>query len=217
MHNPKIHLALLSEHTLIRKALVHMVSQDANIHVIIDVGSNDELFTKLNICKEVNVLLMDLSSPLNNTLQLLETIQQTFPHISAILIQNNEDPMMVSELLDKGIYGCIPKTSYPTELIDAVKSAYHKQIYRNQLFTDALYWRTGSLMNKPKKPKLSEVHKNVLILLWQEKNTKEIADAIFLSTSAVEKIKQFLKEEMGAKTTIGLIKSAIQNNIISID
>jgi len=97
-------------------------------------------------------------------------------------------------------------------------SISEQRIYRSRLFTEVLYW------NKQNKIKaspgminisLSEREQAILRLLWEEKSNKEIADALFLSVRSVEKIRQDMKEKLGVKSTIGLLKYALQKTIIS--
>ena len=51
-------------------------------------------------------------------------------------------------------------------------------------------------------------------MLWEEKLNKEIANEIYLSIRSVEKIKQDMKEKLGIKSTVGLLKYAIEEQII---
>jgi DNA-binding CsgD family transcriptional regulator len=61
---------------------------------------------------------------------------------------------------------------------------------------------------------INEREKKILQLLWEEKSNKEIADELFLGIRTVERIRQDLKEKVGAKSTVGLLKYAINQKII---
>lgn len=64
---------------------------------------------------------------------------------------------------------------------------------------------------------LNEREKEILQLLWEEKSNKEIAEHLFLSVRSVEKIRQDMKEKVSARSTVGLLKYAIHNNIIRVE
>jgi DNA-binding CsgD family transcriptional regulator len=54
----------------------------------------------------------------------------------------------------------------------------------------------------------------VAIAIWEEKSSKEIAGELFLGVRSVEKIRQDLKEKVGVRSTVGLLKYAIDKKVI---
>lgn len=62
---------------------------------------------------------------------------------------------------------------------------------------------------------LNDREKRLLQLLWEEKSNKEIAQSLYISVRTVEKAKQTIKDKLGIKSTVGILKYAIKNKIIS--
>jgi len=145
-------------------------------------------------------------------------LRERYPHIKVLIMSMSLDYQVISELLDLGAYGYLSKGADISELSEAIKTASMSKVHRNKILTEALYWET----NQNSTPQnnfhdefdFSEKQKKVLQLLWDEKSTQEIAEEVYLSVSAVDKIKQQLKEKVGAKNTVGLIKYAIEKKII---
>lgn len=54
-------------------------------------------------------------------------------------------------------------------------------------------------------------------LIWREKTNEEIARVMCISLSAVEKLKHHLKEKTESKTSVGLIRYALERRIIIPD
>ena len=212
-----VNLAFLDENTLLRKALASLISGANDLCVSIEVATSEELIKELLNRNSIHVLLLNVFSSLPDTFSLLEIMRTKFPDIRVVLITSSKAPSLVSRLIDAGIYGCIAKTSEPSELIFALRCAYHRKIYQNILFTEALYWNTNAKQKKQAPVKITEKHKRLLEMLWQEKSTTEISEEICLGVSSIEKMKQYLKEELGAKSVIGLLKYAINNHLISIE
>jgi len=131
------------------------------------------------------------------------------------------DVSLLNDLLDAGVYGILSKTDEPEELIRAILSVSEGKIYRNKLFTEVLYWNKQIDIKKyngnGSDVMLNEREKKVLQLLWDEKNNKEIAEHLFLGVRSVEKIRQDLKEKLNIKSTVGLLKYAINKKIIKIN
>jgi DNA-binding NarL/FixJ family response regulator len=211
-----IKIALIDDHILFRKTLNDYLSRQKFIDVTFEASSVLELTTKLNI-KAVDILLLDVFMPELNINQALQMIKTDYPHIKTIVLSMCTDISIVNELLDIGIHGYISKSDDPEELLNAIKSAYANKIYRNNLFTEALYWGSqNNIKVNRKKVSFSEREKTIIQLLWEEKNNKEIAGRLFLSVRSVEKIRQDIKERLGVKTTIGLLKYALKNKLINV-
>jgi DNA-binding NarL/FixJ family response regulator len=106
------------------------------------------------------------------------------------------------------------------ELIRAILSVAENKIYRSRLFTEVLYWNKQVNIKRDSASgniTLSDREKEILQLLWEEKSNKEIASQLFLSIRSIEKIKQDMKEKLEVKSTIGLLKCAINKQIININ
>jgi DNA-binding NarL/FixJ family response regulator len=135
------------------------------------------------------------------------------------VLSMSKDLHLISELIEMGINSYISKYDEAEDLVSAIYAVHDNRIYRNSLFTEALYWKTSSESEKTVKDRqaleFSEREKSILQMLWEEKTNKDIADNLFLGIRSIEKIRQTMKEKLGVKTTIGLLKYALKNNIIS--
>jgi DNA-binding NarL/FixJ family response regulator len=210
-----VKLAVVDDHILFRKTLSNYLSDQDNMDVIIQSGGISELFPKLKGSR-VDVLLLDVFMPNCNGCDAIEMIRREFPAVKILILSMSSDMDMISDLLEAGIHGYISKSDEPENLLQAIIAASEGRIYRNRLFTEALYWNKQNTIKtfSPVNPSLSDREKKILQLLWEEKSNKEIADELFLGIRSIEKIRQDIKEKIGAKSTVGLIKYAIQEKII---
>jgi DNA-binding NarL/FixJ family response regulator len=216
MHHKSINVAIIDEDTLLRKTLKNYINGQANIRVVIQSADLTDLLYSFRDFN-VNVLLMNVYMPKMNGVDAVKVIRSECPDIKILTLSMFADIELLSELLDLGIYGCFLKTDDPDELIDAITCVSEQRIYRNKLFTDVMYWsKQNSIRIQAATPSvsLSEREKEVVRLLWDEKSNKEIADHLFLSVRSVEKIRQDLKDKIGVKSIIGLLKYAIAKKII---
>lgn len=219
MRPDEIHIGIVDDHTLVRHALAKGFAYHTKFKLALEASSGDELFEKLvrDSSLNIDVLLLDLHMQGLSGKEVLQLLRIRYPMIKVIMLSMNLDPEVVSELLDLGIYGYLSKCADFSELEEAVVEVSKGILYQNKLLTRTLYWRTGnSISNSPARGnlQLSDKQKKILELIWQEKNTEEIAREVCLSVSAVDKIKHQLKEMTGAKTTVGLIKYGLEKKII---
>jgi DNA-binding NarL/FixJ family response regulator len=213
-----IKLALVDDHILFRKTLVHYLSQQESIDVILEASDAPDLFNKLKN-KVVEILLVDIFMPKVSGTDALTMIRNEYPDIKIIVLSMCTDISLVNTLLDVGIHGYISKADEPEELVKAIRSASDDRIYRNKLFTEALYFGTQKnikVNTREVKVNFDDREKKIIQLLWEEKNNREIADQLFLSVRSIEKIRQDIKEKLGVKTTVGLLKYALNKKIIDL-
>jgi len=207
-----VNVALVDDHTLFRKTLKTFLSEQKNFNVIIHASDVFELEAKLGGHK-VDVLIMDLYLPQLSGEEALKFIREQFPDLKIIVLSMCTDVVLINTLLDIGIYGYVSKADEPESLILAINSVFENRIYRSRMLTEALYW--SAKKNVTGKSVIFDMReRNILQLLWEEKSNREIASEVFLSVRSVEKIRQDMKEKLGVKSTIGLLKYALSNNII---
>jgi DNA-binding NarL/FixJ family response regulator len=214
-----INVGIVDSHALFRKSLKSFLSEQKNINVTLQAPNVFELLARLKNTS-VDVLLLDLFIPEINSTQLVSIIHNEYPQIKILVLSVCIDINIISELLDLGIQGYISKADEPEELIQAIYAIAENKIYRNSLFTEALYWnKQNNNNNKTLKngapAALSDREIKLLQLIWEEKSTREIANELYLAKRTIEKIRQDLKERLGVKSTIGLLKYALNEKVIS--
>jgi DNA-binding NarL/FixJ family response regulator len=213
-----INIAIVDDHTLFRKALKNYLSEQRGLHVITQSPDIPDLLIKLKSVY-VDVLIMDVFMPEVNGLEAAKIISRDYPDIKILILTMCTDRSLLNDLLDAGVYGILTKADEPEELVRAIVAVSKGKIYQNKLLTELMYFNKQLNMKKYNDSPhtiLSDREKVLLQLLWEEKSNKEIAEHLFLGIRSVEKIRQDLKEKLGVKSTVGLLKYALDNKIIKI-
>ncbi|MFB6456949.1 response regulator [Chitinophaga sp. Hz27] len=212
-----ISVAILDKIPLFAKMLKKYLSEQRDLVVNILVSSFDELTDRLSR-QQVDVLIMDIS--MQDYYEQLKQLRKEFPQLKVLILSMCTDLQIVSDLQDLGIYGYISKTEDGDELIHAIKMTADNDIFRNKLFTEALYLNRHKNMKKADSEALQDLNdreKMIVQLLWEEKTNKEIADELFLSIRSIEKIRQDIRDRLGLKSTVGLLKYALYKRIIHLN
>lgn len=215
MLSKPISVGMVDDHTLFRKMLRHFLSNQKNVIVTIQSPDMLDLFDQLQR-SSVDVLLMDIFLPKLNGNDGLKVLLEKYPAIKVLVLSMSTDIDLICNLVDTGIHGYLSKSDEPEELLQALQAVANGRIYRNNLLTEALYWdkqNTNKLYAEPP-ISLSEREIKILQMLWDEKSNKEIADELFLGVRSVEKIRQDIKEKLGVRSTIGMMKYAIRKSIV---
>jgi len=213
-----INVAIVDDHTLFRKTLKNYLSEQRNVQVVIQSPDVPDLLKKLKDFP-VDVVVMDIFMPKLNGYEAAILVKEAYPHIRILALSMCTDMSLLSDLLDVGVYSILSKVDEPEELIRAITCVSEGRIYRSKLLTEVMYWNMQLGIKKPVDAdniSLRERDKEVIQLLWEEKSNKEIAEHLYLGIRSVEKIRQDLKDKLGVKSTVGLIKYAINNKIIKV-
>lgn len=213
-----IQLSIVDEQFLFRKILRNYLLEQEDIQISYQASSLSDLSEKLKDFTS-DVLLIDILIYEQYMKDILQSIREKYPGIRILILSMSTDLQVISDLLDSGIHAYVSMMDDPEELIRAIRTVAAGNLYRNKLFTEALYWNRQNVKTGADVMDVSLTGREVRILqlLWEEKNNKEIADEIFLSVRSIEKIRQDMKEKLGVKSTIGLFKYAIERKIIQVN
>jgi DNA-binding NarL/FixJ family response regulator len=209
-------LAIVDDHALFGQALKSYLSEQKNFTVLIQSSEILDLLDKLKSIP-VDILLMSLHIPGLAGVDAIRTIRFKHPSIKIIVVSKSTDLAIISDLLDSGIHGYISQSEELEALLQIIQDISQNRICRGRLFTEALYWNRQNalkLIRDKVHEELNEREKKIIRLLWEEKSNKEIADELFIGIRTIERTRQEMKEKVGVKSTVGLIKFAIQKKII---
>jgi DNA-binding NarL/FixJ family response regulator len=210
-----VKVAIVDDHLLFRTTLKSCLSDQPNLQVVVQANDVQSLLDQLR-SSPADVLLMDLFLPGVNGREAAALIRSAYPELRILVLSVSLDVEMVAELLEEGVSAFIAKSDEPEELLKAIHSIASDGLYRNDLLTETLY-QTRQKISKcvaEAQVELSDREKRILQLIWEEKSNKEIADELFLGVRSVEKLRQTIKEKVGAKSTVGLLKYGFAKKII---
>jgi DNA-binding NarL/FixJ family response regulator len=219
MIEKSINVAIVDDHTIFRETLKNYLSGKDNMNVNVVAIDVFDLLKKLK-GSEVHVLVMDYFMTGLNGDDAIKLVKEEFPDVKILVLSMTTDMHVLSSLIDAGVNGILLKTDLPEELVRAIVSLSAHRIYRNRLFTEIMYWGRQNNTKKGATDRaisLSAREREILQLLWDEKTNKEIAEHICRSIRSVEKIRQDMKEKLGIRSTIGLLKFAINNRIVRVN
>lgn len=212
----KINIGISDDHTLFRKALADYLSRQHQLNIAVQTSSYEELFLHLKD-KRIDILLLDIYMPNLNGDEALKIIREQYPDIKVIVLSMCMDMNMLNEMLNIGVHGIISKADEPEKLLEAITSVAAERIFRNKLFTEVLYWSKQYDLKSARiktKANLNDREKEIILMIWEEKSNKEMSEHLFIGVRSIEKTRQDIKEKLGVKTTVAVLKYALKEEII---
>ena len=216
--NTVINVIIADDHVLYRTGIKAALSSKKDINVIAEADNGLHL---LNLLKRVtaDVILLDIQMPIMDGMATLLEVKKLYPNIRIIMLTFMDDQSMITKLMELGANSYLTKTSDSEIIYEAIKTCYEQEFYFNALTNKALLKnlleRNGPYTRPHREETiLSKKESTILRLMCEEKNTREIAEAVDLSPRTIEAIRDKLKTKTGTKSTAGLIMFAIKNNIV---
>lgn len=207
-----IRLIIADDHPVIIDGVKTILEKEENINLIAVVNNGAELMDLLEQ-KEADVILMDINMPEVNGIEATRRIKEKYPQTKVLAFSQYDEKRFVKQLLKNGAAGYMLKNTSGIEIVSAIEMVHKGGMYLSpelpNVFGDKPKRRSNYLF-----PEISNRERDVLKQICLEKNTQEIAEALFISPNTVETHRANLLLKVGVKNTAGLVKWAIENEMI---
>jgi len=218
MKSPKntIQVTLADDHTLVRAGIRALLDRLPGVEVVGEAGDGREVLSLVKACPP-NVVLMDIGMPGLNGLETTARLVREFPGVRVIILSMHSNEEYVWRAMKAGASGYLLKRAATTELETALKRVAHSQIYLSREIS-------GRLIKKfplheiagRKSPfeRLTDRQREVLQLIAEGQNTKEIAGILKISPKTVEYHRTKLMDCLGVYDIPGLVRLALRLGLI---
>lgn len=218
----KIKIAVADDELLFRKGVVFMLEREKDIEIIFEASNGEELVNHLleNENSLPDVILMDLKMPLLNGVEATKKIHKIFPAVKIIALTSYDTKPFILNMIHEGASSYLIKNASPSEMINTIREVALKGFYYNDsirsIIKDVKNFGTKKATISFEEGNLTVREKEILELICLQKNTNEIAEALFISYRTVEFHRNNLLLKTESKNVAGLVVYAIQNEIVSI-
>jgi len=212
-----IKIGVAEDNLLLRQGLVSLLTQKKTLEVLFDVNNGQELLDTLKK-KTPDIILFDLKMPIINGRETYAKIKKRYPQTKVMILSDHYNDVYITQFILDGVAGFLPKQCNFEKLTEAIFTIADEGRYFDAKISGLLL--AGLLKNKIASEQnskvLSKTQKEIIRLLYEEKNTKEIGSILFLSTRTIEWHRTQILEKTGSKTFAGMLKYALNNGIISL-
>jgi DNA-binding NarL/FixJ family response regulator len=179
---------IVDDHALIRDALRRVLEQLGREVTVFEAGDCDRAFALIEAQPELELVLLDLNLPGMHGLAALGELRTRYPAVSVVVISAAEDRASVTQALDHGAMGYIPKSSSNEVLASALRLVLSGGIYIPPAILGAAepVLQPGGAKLRPSDLGLTERQSQILTLLMQGKSNKLICRELDLAESTVK-------------------------------
>lgn len=212
-----IDVLIVDDHKLFADTIKSWLNRCKGISVTEILHSAKGLFNYLNSIDEYpNIVLLDIKLPDSNGLEVLKKLRREYPKIKCIMVSMIDDEAIILETIKYGASSYLNKSSEPTELVQAIKDVQKKGAFVSIEMTKAMRASMQDIQdskNYPVDEELTQIEKQVVVLLCEEKSNKEIAEHIHRSVRSVENIRKRITDKIGAKNVVGIVKYGYEKGL----
>lgn len=188
-----IRIVIAEDQRMLLGALASLIDLEEDMQVV-GKASNGEDAVKLVQLHQPDICIMDIEMPVKSGLEAAEELRGS--GCKVMILTTFARPGYFERALKAGAHGYLLKDSPSEELASSIRSIMAgRRIYAPELIDEA-YGQENPL---------TEREKEVLLLMADGKNTKEIASALFLTTGTVRNYISVILDKLDVSNRIEAI------------
>ena len=126
---PTVKLLIVDDHGLVREGLKAIVTQSDLQAQCLEAWDEASVWHQLILNKDLDLVLLDIQLPGLSGIELLKRINNDHPQLPVIMLSADHDADTVSEALQLGASGFMPKSSLNQVLISAIRLVVAGGVY----------------------------------------------------------------------------------------
>ncbi len=211
-------MIIADDHAIIREGLKSLLEKQ-NISVI-GIAQNGREAVDLAIDLEPDIVMMDISMPDLNGMEATSRIKKEIPDTRVIALSMHSTKKFIDDMFVAGASAYILKECAFKELYQAIQEVIKGNFYLSPAI--ARTYVESHMANPedtytPVFKQMTEKEREVLQLIAEGAKTKDIADALHVSTKTIETHRRNIMKKLNIYSIAGLTKYAIKEGIISLD
>jgi DNA-binding NarL/FixJ family response regulator len=210
---PSIRVFIADDHAIVREGLKQILAEQRDIVVCGEAETGLDAL-KLFHKSRCNVVLLDISLPDRNGIEVLKQIKSDRPDLAVLMLSMHREDQYAIRSLKAGASGYLTKQSAPRELVNAIRQVAEGQRYVSAQLAQVLAAQLGEDHDKPAHQGLSDREYQTLTMIASGKTVSEIARELSLSVKTVSEYRSRLLSKMKLKTSAELTHYAIRNQLI---
>ena len=205
-----IKVYIVEDHAVVIEGIYSLLQKERDIEIC-GYASNAENCLQYFINHTADVILMDISLPDINGVDLCKVIKKNYPGIMVLALTSFNQGTYIRKMMESGASGYLLKNAGKQEIIEAIKIVAAGKTY---LTFDAGLALKSETQLQNAIPPLTKREKEVLKYIAEGLTNIQISKELFISIDTVDSHRKNLHAKLNVKNTAMLIRFAVENDLV---
>ena len=207
-----IRVLIADDHAIVRHGLKQILAETDDLIVA---GEAETGFQAIKMARldSFDVVLLDISLPDRNGIEVLSQIKKTQPKLSVLMLSMHTEHEFAVRALKAGASGYLNKQSAPAQLVTAIRQVAAGRKYISTGLAEALANSLSGDTEQPLHELLSDREFQTLRMIASGKSLSAISEELSLSPKTVSVYRARLLEKLDLRNNSDLTRYAIKNKL----
>jgi DNA-binding NarL/FixJ family response regulator len=210
MSNSPIRVYIVDDHLLVQEGIKALLQSEPSFEFVGNALTAEKCLTFFTEQK-ADVILMDISLPEMDGVQLCSILTEKFPTLKILALSTHNQGTYIRKMMENGAMGYLFKNANKSEIVKAITTVYRGEKF---LTHDAENLLRQENLLQSQIPKLTKREKEVLALVASGMTNGQISERLFVSIDTVDSHRKNLHTKLNVKNTAQLIKVAGELNLL---
>jgi two-component system invasion response regulator UvrY len=206
-------ILIADDHPVVREGLKKIFEKETSFRITGEARTGQEVLNKVRK-SDFDLVLLDITMPGKNWLEVLKELRAEFPRIPVLIVSMHTEEEYILRALRAGASGYLAKESVMAELVEAVRKVSLGGKYVSPALAEKVLFQLDKDPDELPHKSLSDREYQVLCLIAQGKNSKDIAQSLFISENTVGTYRSRILEKMELRNTAELIRYALKHRLV---
>ncbi|MFM2429705.1 MAG: hypothetical protein RLZZ511_918 [Cyanobacteriota bacterium] len=195
-----IRILLVDDQDLLRQGLASLLALEEDLEIIGQASNGNEAIAQATELQP-DVILMDVRMPVCDGVTATQEIHQRFPWMRILVLTTFDDDEYIWQSLQAGALGYLLKSTPSSQLANAIRTVYQGHSQLGPSIASKVFAQMNSQPVEPPTTdhRFSDRETEILQLLGQGLNNKEIAQQLYLTEGTVKNHISRILAELGMR------------------
>lgn len=217
MEEEKTRVVLVEDHTILRHGLRSLLTLTGDMKIVGEAGDGQRAIRCI-LDKEPDLVLLDLNMPKMDGFSVILEVKRQYPGTKILALTMHDDDSYVLDAFKAGADGYCLKSASQEELMGAVRAVLTGKRYISPEISDSVlegYLEANrTLKDQSDWDSLTRREKEVLKLVAEGYQNKDIAEYLFISVKTVEKHRANMMRKLDRHSASALTAYAIEKGLV---
>lgn len=212
-------IVLVEDHGITRQGLHSLIEKEADMEVVGEAKDGREAVELVRRLLP-DIVVTDITMPNLNGVDATQQIVHHCPGVKVIALSIHSKRAFVAGMLKAGASGYLLKECLFEELMEAIRTVLDGGTYLSPKVAGVVISDyIKGLLEHPESPLngLTEREREVLQLIGEGKNTKEIALELHVSTKVIDASRHKIMDKLDEHSIAGLVKVSIRGHLVDLE